>query len=673
MTRKRTATRSAQLLAGGRSRRWASAAVLVVVVAVCGLSLISVHRLSGAATSARATTTLSDLYQDARYFAASATGKYQEYRTSVYRGSPQPSLRDAERALLDQLSATLVALDAATGSDATAIRTLAADAALYAAATARVEDVLAGGRSGPAREALLAADDTLAQDARTALTVDLGSLEENSQGASQQHLASAAAQASLLSRGTPAVLAASVLLAFLLGGVLRRQRSIEALASTDALTQLPNRLALTRRAADVLARDVRKDLQPCLLLLDLDRFKEVNDSLGHHYGDELLVQVSERVRAAVEGADLVARLGGDEFAILLGGGGEKAGRHAAAQVEAALGAPFLLNGLSVEVDVSIGIAVATTAADDLSALLRCADVAMYVAKGTSEGFVVYTVDHDVNTSDKVRLMSELRHALTADELVVHYQPKVALGDSRLLGVEALVRWQHPARGLLQPADFLPLVEGSELMDRLTWDVLTKALHQVKNWAEQGLQVPVAVNIPTRSLLNATFPSQVAALLAGAGVDPGLLSLEITESSAMHDPQRCIEVLKALRLTGIRVSIDDYGTGYASMSYLKDLPVDELKIDRAFVSGVLNDPQTEILARSIIELGHNLGLTVVGEGVEDESVAALLRDAGCDVAQGFLYARPMSGPDLALWATDEQRPGTSSRLREWTALGRKQVL
>jgi diguanylate cyclase (GGDEF)-like protein len=513
---------------------------------------------------------------------------------------------------------------------------------------AEVEDLVLAGRHAEA-----ARIDTLRVDSSArALAKDLSALEEAASVASKTHLAAASNEGRWLSGATPVVVGGSLIVALLLFNVLRRyRRGVEALATTDPLTGLPNRLALARSAAGVLDDRGSNGAEPSLLLLDLDRFKEVNDSLGHHYGDVLLVEVAHRLRSAIKREDVVARLGGDEFAILLSGGGERVGRLVADRVRTVLRQPFTLDQLSVDVDVSVGIAVANKEAPDLPALLRCADVAMYVAKETGDGAVVYTRGHDARIGDKVRLVSELRRALDHDELVLHFQPKVALDDGRLLGVEALVRWQHPTRGLLAPGEFLPPIDEIDLMDRITTDVLTKALRQGKSWADQGHQIPVAVNIPTRSLHNFAFPNQVSEMLKTFNIPAELLCLEITESSAMRDPERCITVLEALRAHGVRISIDDYGTGYASMAYLKNLPVDELKIDRSFIARVVEDPQSAILARSIVELGHNLGLTVVGEGVEDATVGAFLRETGCDSAQGFHYARPMPGDDLLPWQSN----------------------
>ncbi|MCW2600829.1 MAG: Diguanylate kinase [Frankiales bacterium] len=632
----------------GRTARWASWGMLLVVMGICSLSLVSIHRLVVATAAAQRTSTLTDHYQDARYHVASADTHYH-----AYLSTPHARLLQARNDELRLLSAALASAEASPGSDHRAAhQQVLVDVSRYTDATDRALE-LVDLPPGLVRQSLLAAARQRADVTQAALTNSLGALQEATHDESEKYLDQASSQAILLSRGAPVVLAASLLLALLFGSVRRRHRlAIEALAATDPLTQLPNRLVLARRAAEVLDSRTASASPPCLLVLGLDRFKEVNDSLGRHYGDDLLVQVSERLRTVVNHDTLVARLGGDEFALLLSSGGEEAGERVAAQVKAAFDTPFLLDTLSVEVAVSIGIAAATEEFHDLVPLLRSADVAMYVAKDTHERYVVYTAEHDLHTANKVRLMSELRQALTADELVVHYQPKVALTDGHLVGVEALVRWQHPHRGLLAPGAFVPAVEDSDLMDRVTTQVLSKALRQVNTWSLQGRSVPTAVNIPTRSLLNLDFPAQVATLLSDADVDANMLSLEITESSAMRDPQRCIRVLQALRATGVRVSIDDYGTGYASMAYLKDLPVDEVKIDRSYVDRVIDDPQSAILARSIIELGHNLGLTVVGEGVEDQEVATLLREAGCDTAQGYHFARPMAGPDVTTW--DYQR-------------------
>jgi diguanylate cyclase (GGDEF)-like protein len=588
----------------------------------------------------KATATLADLYQDARFHATAADESYQEY---LYEHLALD--RVAQNQAFSDLDRTLRLLATSPRADRPAVQRLQAAAVAFAVATGKAEDLAADGD----RVASDRVDATEVAASNKVLVQTLYSLEEAAQVAGKADLARVARAGSWLSRATPIVLAGSLLAAALLFSVLRRyRRRIETLAVTDPLTELPNRLGLAHRAARLLSSADPTDEYPALLLLDLDRFKEVNDSLGHHYGDQLLIQVGQRLRRSVKSTDLVARLGGDEFAILLAKGGEAAGRVVADRVRTMLHQPFVMDQLTVDVGVSVGIAVATAETHDLPALMRCADVAMYVAKESGDGAVVYTHEHDARTADKVRLLSELRRALDHDELVVHYQPKVALDDGRLLGVEALVRWQHPTDGMLAPGAFIPVVEDTELMDRLTTDVLTKALRQTRAWADQGDRIPVAVNIPTRSLLNLAFPTMVEGLLTEFGVAANMLCLEITESSAMRDPERCIAVLSALRATGVRISIDDYGTGYASMSYLKDLPIDELKIDRSFIARMADDPNSAILARSVVELGHNLGLTVVGEGVEDATTGELLHDTGCDSAQGYHYARPMPGNEVLSW-------------------------
>ncbi|MDX6287254.1 MAG: hypothetical protein QOG53_2739 [Frankiales bacterium] len=614
--------------------------MLVLVVAAALMGVLSTQRLAKATDAAAASTTLTDLYRDARFYALMADDEYHEYVS-------QRDLVDQfeETQALSDLSDTLEKLTTTPGADVRRVRALQVEADHYESALNQVEDLVLAGKTAEA----MRVDMSRVDPSAGRLATDLTELEEAASVASRAHLATAASQGRWLSGGTPVVVGGTLLVALLLFNVLRRyRRGVELLATTDPLTALPNRLALSQSATAVLDNRLSAGTRPSLLLLDLDGFKDVNDTLGHHYGDELLVQVAHRLRGAIKRGDVVARLGGDEFAVLLTDGGESVGRLVADRIRAILRMPFTVGQLSVDVGVSIGIAVATTEAPDLSALLRCADVAMYVAKETRDGAVLYTREHDDRTADKVRLVSELRRALDHDELVLHFQPKVALDDGRLLGVEALVRWQHPTRGLLAPGQFLPPIDGNEVMDRITTDVLTKALRQSKTWAELGERIPVAVNIPTRSLLNLAFPVQVTDLLDRFGVEADMLCLEITESSSMRDPERCISVLHTLRASGVRISIDDYGTGYASMAYLKNLPVDELKIDRSFIARIVEDPQSAILARSIVELGHNLGLTVVGEGVEDASVGDLLRKTGCDSAQGFHYARPMPGDDVLSW-------------------------
>ncbi len=301
--------------------------------------------------------------------------------------------------------------------------------------------------------------------------------------------------------------------------------------------------------------------------------------------------------------------------------------------------------------MSIGIAVAGPGTDIRtapSALLRAADLAMYAAKELGGGHVRYTPELGARVAERVMIVGQVRRALDLDELVLHYQPQVSLDDHALVGVEALLRWEHPVRGLVAPGEFLPVVEDHQLIDRITNVVLNKAIRQVKAWQDEGMRIPISVNVATRSLLNANFPQDVADLLAQYGVDASLLCIEITETTVMRDSARCARTLQSLHDLGVRLSVDDYGTGYASMVYLKDLPLDELKIDRSFVSRMTTEEQQRVLTHSVIELGHNLGLSVVAEGVEDPEVREALRASGCDVAQGFLYSEPVPAAEIAAW-------------------------
>jgi diguanylate cyclase (GGDEF)-like protein/PAS domain S-box-containing protein len=422
-------------------------------------------------------------------------------------------------------------------------------------------------------------------------------------------------------------------------------------ATHDALTGLPNRAAVLARGEELLVETTGL----AVLLMDLDRFKEVNDTLGHDYGDRLLAQVGPRLRPLVRDVDMVARLGGDEFAVLLPDVTAAEARTAAERLHAALGTPFLVDGLALDVDVSIGIAVSGNGAADVGTLLRQADIAMYAAKEQQDGVQVYDPRADGNDRSRLVLLSELRRGLAAGQLVVHYQPKVALSTGAVVGVEALVRWQHPVRGLLAPAGFLAAVERTGLIEPLTDAVLDSALAQLRTWCAEGITVPVAVNLSARSLARPDLTDRVLDRLRAHDVPPHLLRLEITESALLAEPARAREVLHRLHAAGVRISIDDFGTGYSSMGHLKHLPVDELKVDRSYVSEMTTSAEDAALVRSVIDLGHELGMTVVAEGVEDAATVQALMDLQCDVAQGFLFRRPGSAADV----TEYLRAGTTA--------------
>ncbi|MGY1699644.1 putative bifunctional diguanylate cyclase/phosphodiesterase [Geodermatophilus sp. SYSU D00766] len=424
-------------------------------------------------------------------------------------------------------------------------------------------------------------------------------------------------------------------------------------ARTDELTGLPNRRALLEAARTVLA-GATTARPAALLLLDLDGFKEVNDSLGHGSGDQLLRQVGPRLAPALARGEILARLGGDEFAVLLPDAGLSTAAERARTVHDLLRRPFTVDGIRLHVGVSIGVSTAPVPADDVQELLRCADVAMYAAKTERTGVHVYVPDPTSGSGERLRTMEELRTALVAGELDVHLQPQVAMADGRVVGVEALLRWHHPDRGLLGPAVVLPAAEQAGLLRPLTDAVLERSLDAVSRWWAEH-RVPVSVNLSAANVADLDLPGKVAAQLAHRGLPAAALTLELVEDTLMADPERGRTVLAELRRLGVRTSIDDYGTGYSSLAYLRRLPADELKLDRSLTADVAEDERAAAIVRHTVALAHDLGLSLVAEGVEDAVTAARLAALGCDVAQGYAVARPMPVGDLLRWLAAERQP------------------
>ena len=418
----------------------------------------------------------------------------------------------------------------------------------------------------------------------------------------------------------------------------------------DALTELPNRILLHDRLAHALRLVERDASSLALLLLDLDRFKVINDTLGHQAGDALLRQVAARMRDAVRSSDTVARLGGDEFALLLPGSDRDGAVQAAQTLRATLVAPVTVEGQTVHVGASIGIAVTPAHGQEVAVLLRHADVAMYVAKRAGSGYAVYDPRHDGYSAGRLMREAELRQALATNELVLHYQPTVDLRTGRATGVEALVRWAHPTHGLLAPDAFIPLAEQTGLIVPVTRWVLEQALAQGAAWARVGHPLEVAVNLSVRTLHDERLPDTLAWLLRRYAIAPERVMLEITESVLMADPAQALAVLTRLSALGVRVAIDDFGTGYSSLAYLKQLPVDAVKIDKSFVQqmGAAEATKDTAIVRSVIDLGHNLGLLVVAEGIEDRATWEHVRALGGDVAQGYYMSRPLPVPSLDRW-------------------------
>jgi diguanylate cyclase (GGDEF)-like protein len=443
--------------------------------------------------------------------------------------------------------------------------------------------------------------------------------------------------------------------------IARYQRHLERDSQTnrhqalhDSLTDLPNRVLFNDRCSVALRASHRTGVEVATLILDLDRFKDVNDTLGHQYGDELLVQVAERLTSTLRAAGTIARLGGDEFAVLLPESGWVDAIEVAERIGASLKEPFTIHDVALDVEASIGIALAG-AGEDVDTLMRRADVAMYEAKGGHRPFACYEPSRDDNSRTRLALLGDLRRAIASGQLVLYYQPKIHAETGAVTSVEALVRWAHPTRGLVMPDSFVPIAENTAIIHSLTTEVLRIALRQARQWADDGHPIPIAVNISARSLLDGTFPAQIAALLESNGVSPSLLTLELTESAIMSDPNAAITILGAINALGVALSIDDFGTGYSSMAYLKTLPVQEIKVDRSFVMAMTGDTDNAVIVQSTIELGHNLGLRVVAEGVEDAATRAALTNFGCDYLQGYGICRPVPVEELNQWLSGQIIP------------------
>jgi diguanylate cyclase (GGDEF)-like protein len=440
---------------------------------------------------------------------------------------------------------------------------------------------------------------------------------------------------------------------------LRRQAAEnEHLAMHDALTDLPNRNLFHDRARQAVLAAQREERLVGVLILDLDRFKEVNDTLGHQSGDLLLKQVATRLRSRVRGSDSVARLGGDEYGILL-----PSIRTAddavvvANEIRGLLRESVLLQGITLDLDVSVGIAIFPEHGEDVDTLMQRADVALYLAKKDHSGCELYAAARDDYSPGRLALASELRRALDEHELILHYQPQADLDTGRVDAVEALVRWLHPRHGLLGPDQFVPLAETTGQIRELTLYVLAEALRQLRAWRDSGLDLRVAVNLSARDLVDLTFPDTVAELMASHEVPAGMLELEITEGVILADPMRARAILNQLGAIGVRLAIDDYGSGYSSLAYLKRLPVNTIKIDRSFVMNMERDSNDTVIVRSTIELGRNLGLRVIAEGVEEESAWQRLTALECDYAQGYFLSRPMPALEVEAFvrAHNDRRP------------------
>jgi diguanylate cyclase (GGDEF)-like protein len=435
----------------------------------------------------------------------------------------------------------------------------------------------------------------------------------------------------------------------------KREREKEHQALHDSLTGLPNRVLFLDKLGEAIesARANRRGV--AVMILDLDHFKDINDTLGHHYGDLLLQEVGPKLQELLREGDTIARLGGDEFGIILP---ELMSLDTAVGVVTRLleqlEAPIPVEGFTLDISASIGMALFPEHSEDVETLLRRADVAMYVAKEAQSGYEIYSPERDRYSPTRLAMLGQMRPAIENGEFVLHYQPRAHMKDGNVRGVEALVRWKHPQRGLLSPEEFIPVVERTVVLAPLTYYVLEEALKQSAAWRRMGIEMSMSVNLSTRNLIDPNLAEQVLHFLDKWAVPPASLIIEITESTLMADPARCTEVLSRLAAAGVELSIDDFGTGFSSLGYLKKVPITELKIDRSFVINMGADPNDRSIVRAAVDLAHNLGLRVVAEGVESYETWRELESFECDIAQGYFLSRPLPEGGFRRWLEQYRR-------------------
>ncbi len=641
-------------LRGRAASRFALVGVACVILLLAVFAIWTATSTDRAALQAARLTHLNDAYQRARY--AVTTEALHEHE---YLSRPEPQVRASFDQAARSLDAAVLAVRRdGDEADRKPLESLEADHRSYLAAMRRL---FAAVDAGDRQRGVAISQEIEPLFQRMEANVEHGANQER-----DETLAGLSGLRRQAVVATPTICAAGLsLLAVFCVVLIGYQRRTERQAAEnarqalqDGLTGLPNRALLRDRTNQAIRQADRELLPAALLLIDLDRFKEVNDTLGHYYGDQLLIQVGERLGAVLRKVDTIARLGGDEFAVLLPRIATAEGAVAVAKkLQTAFNDSFVLEGLAVDVEASIGLVLYPDHGQDADELLQRADIAMYVAKEKHTGFMLFDPKLDQHSPRRLALLGELRRAIEREELVLHYQPKVDTGSGQLLGVEALVRWQHPMHGMLPPAEFIPLAERTGLITPLTHYVLDMALRQCRTWRQAGHELAVAVNVSARRLLDLTFPDEVAALLATWEVPARLLVVEITESTIMTDPVHAMEILGRLHGMGVQLAIDDFGTGYSSMAYLKNLPVDELKIDRSFVSHMTSSNPDAVIVRSTVDLGRNLGLRVVAEGVEDLTTWNELKMLGCDAIQGYYVSRPVPPDELISWLDRHTAPAS----------------
>jgi len=514
----------------------------------------------------------------------------------------------------------------------------------------RAVDLAMSGKTADARRLI----ETEIMDAQKALSVDLNQLlelqkRETGNAVTEAQQAYENTRLLMLILGAAAA-GLSLAIAFVvIRNANKQAASLQHQALFDSLTNLPNRMLFADRLRQTALIARREKRFFGLFVMDLDRFKEINDTLGHHIGDQVLQHVAACARACLRESDTVARMGGDEFTVLLATVGDLDGAVLVAKkILSAIGAPFEIAGRSLEIGASIGVVIFPQHGEDPDVLLRQADAAMYIAKQTKSGYRIYSNDMDHGADDHKALQSELRQAIANDELVLHYQPKIDFIADRVSGVEALVRWQHPVHGLMAPDNFIPLAEQTGLIKPLTTWVLKTALRQCEEWYRAGVSLSMSVNVSAISIQDPEFPGEMAKILEDFDVPASLIELEITETAVMSEPVRAVECIRLLSALGFQIAIDDFGTGYSSMAYLKKLLVAKIKIDKSFVKDMAVNHNDAVIVRSTVELGHNLGLKVVAEGVEDQKAWDALKALGCDSAQGYFMGRPVPIEEFMSW-------------------------
>ncbi len=432
------------------------------------------------------------------------------------------------------------------------------------------------------------------------------------------------------------------------------------MALHDSLTGLPNRKLLADRLEQLLLQSQRNGQAFALFLIDLDRFKEINDTLGHQFGDELLKMVSSRLLASIREKDSIARLGGDEFAILLPQTDLEGSELCAKRILNAMDKPFCINDVSTESKASIGIVIYPDQGSDADILMQHADIAMYQAKKSRSGYAIYDPAQNTHSMRRLRLMNNLRDAVEKNEIDIHYQPLIETTQQHVVGVEILARWQHPELGNITPDEFIPMAEQMGLICILTSQILDKAISNCSRWHKQGYHLGISLNLSTYCLQNLLLPKEIDSVIKKYNIDASSIELEITESALMHDLSRAGKILDQLHHLSLQLAIDDFGTGFSSLSYLKNLPIDTLKIDKSFISDMCSNASDNAIVKTIIELGHNLGCRVVAEGVENQQTLDSLTLLNVDVIQGFFYSKPLPSDDFFAWLINYNKQLTDKK-------------